>query len=127
MKIKKVEMQVLTETMYSSNGQVETTKDAEFFASWFTENYDAIADKQITFDKDNNPNYIFKELKQLAAIVGIVRWFKENTIPIDIDYEPEYFESASYYTPMISRSETYESGTIYIKITGGVTLLLGRS
>jgi len=123
MKIKKVEMQVLTETMYSSNGQVETTKDAEFFASWFTENYDAIADEQITFDKDNNPHYIFKELKQLAAIVGIVRWFKENNIPIDIDYEPEYFESASYYTPMISRSETYESGTRYIKITGGVTLL----
>ena len=62
MELKKAEMQLSTETMFSSAGQVESTPDAEYFASWFTDNYDAIADEQTTLDGQGQPHHIFKEL-----------------------------------------------------------------
>jgi hypothetical protein len=99
MELKKAEMQLSTETMFASSGQLESTPDAEYFARWFTENYDAIANEQVTKDDTGKPHYIFKELKQLAALVGVVKWAQENQVPIDWsfldNYTPQHFARTS--------------------------------
>ncbi|HYF36739.1 MAG TPA: RHS repeat-associated core domain-containing protein, partial [Prosthecobacter sp.] len=66
MELARATMQVSTETMYASNGQMESLPEAEYFANWFTQNYDAIAEEQVTLDPEDAPRRALKELKQLA-------------------------------------------------------------
>ncbi|MFX0132701.1 MAG: hypothetical protein ACFFDN_03545 [Candidatus Hodarchaeota archaeon] len=126
MELKKVEMQLSTETMWSSQGQVESTPDDEYFAQHFTEHYDEFANEQITYDDEGNPHYIFKELKQLAALVGIVLWIKENNIPMDLsfleNYKPRYFDSSPNYIPCTTIVDVQADGEWIkgIAIIGGV-------
>lgn len=126
MELRRAAMQLSTETMFASNGQVESTPDAEYFATWFTQNYDAIAHEQVTHDDDGNAHKVFQELQQLAALVGIVKWIQENNIPMDLsfleNYEPRYFASAPDYTPVIKATfkHTTPSWERTITITGGV-------
>ena len=131
MQITKADMQLSTETMFASNGQVESTPDAEYYATWFTNNYDAIAEEQTTYDDSNQPHKVLKELKQLAYLAGVVKWIADNNVPVDLgflkDYQPTYFPSAPSITPQTSFSEQRVSnggnGTIQIRtvtITGGV-------
>ena len=67
-------VELLTESKYLSNGQVFGDPEAEAFAQHFTEHYDEFATE---FP-------IFEELRQLAKIVSIMRWIKENNIPMDL-------------------------------------------
>jgi RHS repeat-associated protein len=131
MQITKADMQLSTETMFASNGQTESTPDAEYFATWFTNNYDAIAEEQVSYDDSNQPHKIFKELKQLAYLAGVVKWIADNNVPVDLgflkDYQPTYFPSAPSVTPQTTFSEERFSnggnGTIRfttVTITGGV-------
>jgi len=60
MELKRAVMQLSTETMFASNGQVESTPEAEYYARWFTQNYDAIAQEQVTYDNEGNPHHPFK-------------------------------------------------------------------
>jgi len=127
MQLERADMVLSTECMFSSNGQVESTPDAEYFANWFTENYDAIAEEQVSYDDDGNPHKIFKELKQLAGVVGIVKWAQDNEIPMDLSflegYTPQRCESAAAYTPRTTITETRTSGPWQIRLTvqGGVS------
>gem|GEM_PF-2437065 len=109
MQITKAEMQLSTETMFASNGQVESTPDAEYFATWFTNQYDAIAEEQVSYDDANQPHKIFKELKQLAYLAGVVKWIQDNNIPVDLgflkDYQPAFFDAAPAVTPQTSVSD----------------------
>ncbi|MGV3663330.1 MAG: RHS repeat-associated core domain-containing protein [Prosthecobacter sp.] len=129
MQISKAEMQLSTETMFASNGQMESTPDAEYFSTWFTNNYDAIAEEQVSLDDAGQPHKIFKELKQLAYLSGIVKWIKDNNIPVDLgllkDYQAAYFDSAPSVTPQtsVSGQRVVNSNGIRIitaTITGGV-------
>jgi RHS repeat-associated protein len=126
MELLKAEMQLSTETMFSSDGNVESTADAEYFANWFTQNYDAIANEQVTYDHTNGAHYIFKELKQLAALVGIVKWVQDNNIPVDLSflesYTPAYYPPAQPYTPRtsVTRSQTTGNTIRTVTIFGGV-------
>jgi YD repeat-containing protein len=131
MALQKAEMQLRTQNMFISNGQVESTPDGEAYANWFTQNYDAIAQEQITYDNLNHPHYIYKELKQLAALTGIVKWIQDNRIPIDLsflaNYTPAYFDSAPFTTPQTSVTSTrivyphpWQRESVTITITGGV-------
>jgi RHS repeat-associated protein len=123
MELKKVAMQLSTETMFSSEGQTEGTPPCEHFARHFTEHYDELAAEQIIYDDTGNPHYIFKELKQLAAIVGIVQWVKENNIPMDLSflgqYTPVYYHTSAY-TPKMSLQSQSSSSVYHYLVYGGV-------
>ncbi|MCP3889034.1 MAG: hypothetical protein GY702_09200, partial [Desulfobulbaceae bacterium] len=126
MEFQNVEVQLSTETMFASNGQVQSTLDAEYFVQHFTEHYDEIAAEQISYDDEGNPHYIFKELKQLAALVGVVQWIKDSNIPIDLSsvesHTPLFYDSAPGYTPQTTVSDTRSTGfsTRTVTIKGGV-------
>lgn len=127
MEITKAEMQVSTEAAFASNGQVEGTQDAQYFAAWFTNNYDAIAEEQVVMDGAGQPHKIYKELKQLAYLAGVVKWISDNNIPLDLsflkDYQPTPYPEAPRVTPVttVSRFQNFGGGvSITVSITGGV-------
>ena len=122
MELRKAEMQVSTEVMYASSGELESFPADEYTAKWMTDNYDDIANEQVTYDNEGKPHFSWKELKQLAYLVGIVKWVKDNNIPFDSsflkDYVPTNFPSASAYTPNLTVQETRGGRTL--SVMGGV-------
>jgi len=127
MRIASAKMQLSTESMFASAGQVESTPDAEYFARWVTNNYDALAEEQVSQDNSGRPHRILKELKQLAYTMGVVKWIKENDIPVDLEflkrYQPQVYPEAPMVTPQMEAVGVRPgpNGSFnYIKITGGV-------
>lgn len=128
MQITKAEMQLSTEAAYASGGQTEGTPDAQYFATWFTNNYDAIAEEQVTLDAAGQPHKIYKELKQLAYIAGVVKWIDDNHIPVDLtflqNYKAALYPEAPFVTPRttVSKRINYGGGvSVTYTCTGGVT------
>ncbi len=83
---KKAKMEVLTETTYKHKKR--NNSEAEKFADHFTKNYSKFAKYYP----------ILKELKRLGKITAIVKWIKENKIPIDLSLFKKY-KPARYDTP----------------------------
>jgi len=71
--------------------QIKTVDDrAREFAQYVTDQYDSYADI-VSSDIDFS---VLKKLKRLAKITGLVRWLRENNIPIDISFLRDYQATA---------------------------------
>ncbi|MGB2862116.1 MAG: DUF6531 domain-containing protein, partial [Sedimentisphaerales bacterium] len=113
-------IELLTESKYLSGGQDSGDPDAEAFAAHFNEHFDEFATE---FP-------VFEDLRQLAKIVGIVKWIVENNIPIDLSIVDNY-KTAVWDTPMVtpvtSVTETWTeyfpdyTSTRTLTLTGGVS------
>ncbi|MBN1508617.1 MAG: RHS repeat protein [Sedimentisphaerales bacterium] len=109
-------MEVLTETKYTSGGQQTAHPAVEAFAAHFNEHYDEFAAE---FP-------VFEDLRQLAKIVGMVKWIRESDIPFDLSllekYAPAHWETP-LVTPITSVTMEWTDGlTLYtLTQTGGVT------
>jgi len=106
-------MEVVTESTYTSTGEVIDDPDAVEHARHFTEHYDEFAEE---FP-------IFGELKQLAKIYGVVRWLKENEIASDLSFllkhEPAFVETPAITPRTVVEYENQISGAP-MGIVGGV-------
>ena len=74
-------VRVKTENMIVKNGKLEPVRnvkdpEAEDFALDFTENYDEYAAE----------SPVYHELKQLAQIVGLVKWMHQNGVEVDLNW-----------------------------------------
>lgn len=105
-----VSMEVLTESKYG--GGVVSDPEAEAFAAHFTEHYDDFAAEYP----------ILKELERLGKIVAVVKWIRDNHIPMDVSFLDNYVV-AFYGTPGYTPETTVSGSNVYctITITGGVT------
>ena len=105
-----VSMEVLTESKFQDN--VVGDPEAEAFAAHFTQHYDEFAEEWP----------ILKDLKRLGKVVAVIKWIKDNNIPIDLsfieNYDIEYFSTPDN-TPAITVEGQH--GTCHITITGGVS------
>ncbi|MCP4423367.1 MAG: choice-of-anchor D domain-containing protein, partial [Chloroflexi bacterium] len=105
-----VSMELLTESTFEDG--VVGDPEAEAFAAHFTEHYDEFAAE---FP-------ILKELKRLGKIVAVVKWVRDNDIPMDVSFLDNYiiaFYDTPAYTPETTVSDS--NNTCIITITGGVT------
>ena len=110
----KVEMQVLTESQIRN--KISGHRVAEDFANHFTNHFDEFA---IDYP-------ILGELKRLGKITGIVKWIKDNSIPLDLtlfkNYTPKfgtYYETPTTYTGYLKGVVCY--------VIGGVSYSLSQS
>lgn len=82
-----VSMKVEIRDVMGQNDDPKWIQAAEEFANHHTENFNAFAAEQ--------PSY--QEVQRLAKIVGVVKWLKDNNIPSDFnwarDYEPAFVET----------------------------------
>ena len=92
-----VSMELLTETTFG--GGTTYNPESEAFASHFTQHYDEFA----------NEFPVLKELKRLGKITSVVKWIRDNNIPLDMsflnDYQIEYVP-CERYTPEITVTGT---------------------
>ena len=109
---------VSMELLYESKvgNQVVGDPQAAAFASHFTQNYAAFA----------NEWPILKKLEQLGKTVAIIKWIKDNRIPVDLsflDNFPIEFFSTVTSTPTVTVQGTKQTGpvTCTVTIQGGVT------
>jgi RHS repeat-associated protein len=105
---------VSMELLYESKvgDQVVSDPAAAAFAAHFTQHYDDFAQVYP----------IFVQLKRLAKAVAVIKWIKDNHLPIDlsfIDNHPIAFFSTPTGTPAITVSGL--AAGCQISITGGVT------
>lgn len=111
-----VQMGVLTETFKKQ--EYRENQAAEDFATHFTSHFDEFA-RQYP---------VLAELKRLSKITGIVKWLKENNIPVDLSlfsqYTPRPVPTASTTPAIVSGCER---SSIYTPIIGGVTYHLCES
>lgn len=87
------------------------------FATHFTTNYESFSEE---FP-------VFQEIKRLAQITGVVKWLKENSVPIDLTYfisykcipytTPSFIDKKSISYGWMQKGKWYSSG-----ISGGVSL-----
>src|SRR6185369_164291 len=111
---------VSMELLYESKvgNQVVSDPQAAAFAAHFTQNYEAFAAEWPILEK----------LEQLGKIVGIIKWIKDNHIPIDLsflaDFPIEVF-TTNTATPAVSAQGTVQNGPIICTVTlqGGVTYI----
>jgi len=112
-----VVMRLDTESKYYSQ-EVFHDAVAEGFAQHFNDHYDDFAEE---FP-------IFAELRQLAKIVGALKWIVENDLPLDLSllstYEPAHYDTPAV-TPMSNVCQSWldvDSGQVnVIGLAGGVT------
>ncbi|MCP3936042.1 MAG: RHS repeat protein, partial [Actinomycetia bacterium] len=106
--------EVSMELLYESKvgDQVVSDPQAAAFAQHFTDNYDLFAQEWP----------ILADLEQLGKVVAVIKWIKDNNIPIDLsfinNYEIELFSTPTS-TPVVSAQST--SGSCTITLTGGVS------
>lgn len=83
------------------------------FTNFINDHYDEFAAQKMEL----------AELKQLAKIVGIVKWLHDNNIPVDLtwmkDYQVKYVKTPTT-TPGIVAKKTTADGTYGITSMGGV-------
>src|SRR4029079_11953180 len=105
-----VQMEILTEAFRDHKRR--ENEGAEDFAAHFTAHFDEFA-RQYP---------ILAELKRLGKITGIVKWLKENNIPIDLSlfsqYVPKSFPTISSTPATVARYVRYQTPQSLI---GGVT------
>lgn len=115
---KKATMEVQTETKYKH--KKKHNSEAENFADHFTENYDKFAKRYP----------ILKELKRLAKITAVVKWMKDNKIPLDLSlfekYKPTHHDTPKK-TPAVVASMNNENQNTILTIVGGVIYHLDDS
>jgi RHS repeat-associated protein len=109
-----VSMELLYESKVGS--QVVSDPVAAAFADHFTRNYEAFAAEWP----------ILKKLEQLGKVVAIVKWIKENHIPIDLSFLAKFpiqFFSTTTATPAVTvQGTTSAGGTLCtISLQGGVS------
>lgn len=111
---KKTTMKVMTESTF--NNKVFKHDDSEYFAKFFTDNYEELSKEYP----------VLKELKRLAKITALVKWIRENDIPLDLslfaNYKPKHKDTPTT-TPAITVSHLFEINnfTNTLSILGGVT------
>ncbi|MCK5870099.1 MAG: RHS repeat protein [Methyloprofundus sp.] len=122
MKIDKVSLKLLNESTFESETKTSNIFNdpaSTAFSEHFTNNYDKFATEFAAF----------KDLKRLAKITGIIKWIKNNDIPMDIsfvdDYEPVFVNTPDL-TPSILVSDERDVAGMHHKFTytGGVNFNL---
>jgi hypothetical protein len=105
-----VSMELLYESKIGE--QVIQDPEAAAFAAHFTQNYDAFAQEWP----------ILKDLKSLGKVVAVMKWIKDNQIPIDLSFI-EGYDVESFSTPVSTPATTVVGsvGNCIITIQGGVT------
>lgn len=109
-----VTMECLTESKFQ--GDVTLDPVSEAFAQNLTQYYQDYA----------NERPIFKDLERLGKVTSIVKWIKDNDIPIDLSFIGNY-QVAAYATPgntpATQVSTQWQDGNIIrtLTMTGGVT------
>ena len=118
-----VSMKLLNEATFESDNGSSTTvfndPASNAFAEHFTNHYDEFAAEFA----------VLKELKRLGKITVIIKWIKNNDIPMDISFVDDYqplFVNTPDLTPSLSVTEQrLVSGILYsFTTTGGVNLNL---
>jgi len=107
-------MELLTESKFQNN--VIGDPQSEAFAQNLTQYYDAYA----------NEWPILKDLKRLGQVVSVIKWIKDNDIPIDFSFIGSYqvpAYSTPTNTPATQAFTQWQDGNIIrtLTITGGVT------
>ena len=115
---KKTRMAVLTETTHKH--KKKNNSEAEKFADHFTENYSLFAKKYP----------ILKELKRLGKITAVVKWIKENNIPLDLSlfkkYKPTRYDTPSNTPAMCIMPKDRDDDSL-TSVVGGVIYHLDES
>lgn len=117
---KKSTMKVMTETKIKDKHS--KFEDYEEFAEFFTNNYEKFAKEYP----------VLKELKRLAKITAVVKWIKENNIPLDLslfaNYKPKYKDTPST-TPAIIVKHRLEINNLVSGrfLVGGISYHLDNS
>ena len=127
-----VPLKVNTQKMVMQNGKLETdlygksSKGAEAFSSWFTENYDKIADEVTSLPPAGSgftaPVPVFRELQRIALITAIAEQLRDQGIVYPFwmrGYEVKKFPIPKT-TP--SHTVTRQNGNMILSIFGGVDL-----
>jgi len=118
---KKAKMEVLTETKYKH--RKSSNSEAEKFADHFTEHYGHFAKYYP----------ILNELKRLGKITAVVKWMKENNIPLDLSlfkkYKPAYYETPKKTPAMCITRKDKKNDVItsVVGVVGGVIYHLDES
>lgn len=105
-----VSIEVLTESNFE--GGVVGDPEAEAFAAHFTQHYNEFAAEYP----------ILKELEQLAKIVAVVKWIRDNDIPLDLSFLDNHMVDL-LDTPELTPETTVSgsSANCTVTITGGVS------
>lgn len=117
---KKATMKVMTETKLKN--KIKGNNEAEKFAEHFTKHYDDFAKKYP----------VLKELKRLAKITAVVKWMRDNKIPLDLSlfeqYKPAH-KSTPKTTPamLIVNKDIDEDRIRTLSVVGGVIYHLDDS
>ena len=108
-----VKMQCLANTTIEGKKVLSPLHEA--FARHFTDNYDIIAEEYP----------IFSEVKRLGGITGVVKWMKDNNIPVDLSFFDSYAPNAAN-TPMSipAHASTRNFGEALVTIRGGIIFAL---
>jgi len=107
-------MEVLTESKFQNN--VIGDPQSEAFAANLTQYYNDYAQERP----------ILKDLERLGKVTSIVKWLKDNDIPIDLSFINNY-QLQAYATPTNTPATTvstqWQDGNIIktLTLTGGVT------
>jgi len=115
----KVKMKCLNETHSTADRNHISHQQ---FAEHFTAYYDSFASEYP----------IFQEIKRLAQITGVVKWLRENNVPIDLSYFTSY-SPIPCNTPLFVDSLKTESGWWHqnmwgvVNFQGGINLQISLS
>jgi len=127
-----VPLRVNTQKVVLRNGKLEpdligsSSKGAEAFSTWFTENYDKIADESYSLPPAGSgfttPVPVFKELERIALITAIAEQLRDQGIVYPFwmrGYEINKFQIPKT-TP--SHTVTRKNGNMILSVFGGVNL-----
>jgi RHS repeat-associated protein len=127
-----VPLMVKTQKMILKNGKLETapggksSKGAEVFSKWFTENYDRISDESFSLPPAESgitkPVPVFKELQRIALITAIAEQLRDRGVALP--FWMRGYEIKSFPTPGTTPSHTVtrNNGNSILTVFGGVNL-----
>jgi RHS repeat-associated protein len=109
-------MKLLTESKYL--GQAAENPEAAAFAQHFTESFDLFALERPAFD----------EMRRAARIVSVLRWMRDEGIPLDREWFDRY-ELPEWETPLhtpTNSASTLSPGGQVVTISGGIDMGLAN-
>jgi RHS repeat-associated protein len=98
--------------------------DAQAFASWFTDNYDAIAAEAYAYPSLDGMTHPFARLKQGAQSVAFAQFLRDHDIGVDFSWI-DLYRLPFVDTPETTRTvvvQTPAAGGGFIEFTGGVEI-----
>ncbi len=95
-------LKVLSEFQWGGrDGPVQESAEDDAFAAHLESRFDDFATSPGFLSHDRDPSSWLKT-KQLLRVVAVVKWLKENNIPVDLSWVAKHSLDSSYDTPYLT-------------------------